>query len=89
MKITVKDVGEFEVKDISYSEARTIHRENTKIFWGKTETEINPDQYYDLLEKVKKLSGVKESDFKGLSMVEVDSVLQQILMEYTGLNPKT
>ena len=37
MKIQVKDVGEFEVKDISYGEARQLHRENAKTFWNMNE----------------------------------------------------
>ena len=90
MKIKVKDVGEFEVKDISYSEARTLHRQNAKVFWGGADdpTNVDADEYYNMLEKVRELSGISDKELKKYSMVQVDVILQQVLMEYTGLNPK-
>ena len=39
---------------------------------------IDADSYYDLLEKVKKISGIKDSELNKHSMVEVDLILQQI-----------
>ena len=90
MKIEVKDIGTFEVKDISYGEARELHKQNAKVFWGGADdaTQVDPDEYYELLEKTRKLSGIKDEELKKFSMVQVDVILQQILMEYTGLNPK-
>ena len=79
----VKALGEeYQVKDITYKERRDLHRLNAKAFWdGK----INPDSYYDVLEKVAEISGLGEEDFKDLSMVEVDQVLQQVFTDYMGL----
>jgi hypothetical protein len=81
MKVKALD-KEYQVKDITYKERRDLHRLNAKAFWdGK----INPDSYYDVLEKVAEISGLGEEDFKDLSMVEVDQVLQQVFTEYMGL----
>lgn len=89
MKIEVKDVGEFEVKDISYKNSRYLYEKNTKIFLGKTEEEIDIDQYYKFLEEVRVMSGIKEDDLKKYSMPQVDTILQTVLMEYVGINPKS
>ena len=72
----VKALGEeYQVKDITYKERRELHRLNAKAFWdGK----INPDNYYDVLEKVAEIAGLTEKDFKSLSMVEGDQVLQEV-----------
>ena len=79
----VKALGkEYQVKDITYKERRDLHRLNAKAFWdGK----INPDNYYDVLEKVAEISGLGEKDFKDLSMVEIDQVLQEVFTQYMGL----
>ena len=84
MKVKALD-KEYQVKDITYKERRGLHRLNAKAFWdGK----INPDNYYDVLEKVAEISGLTEKDFKDLSMVEVDQLLQAILTSYLGLEKK-
>ena len=79
----VKALGEeYQVKDITYKERRDLHRLNAKAFWdGK----INPDNYYDVLEKVAEISGLGEKDFKDLSMVEIDQVLQEVFTQYMVL----
>ncbi len=79
----VKALGkEYQVKDISYKQRRDLHKVNAKAFWdGK----IDPESYYDVLEKVAEISGLGEKDFKDLSMVEVDQVLQQVFSDYMGL----
>lgn len=79
----VKALGkEYQVKDITYKERRELHRINAKAFWdGK----VDPENYYDILEKVAEISGLGEADFKGLSMVEVDQVLQEVFTNYMGL----
>ena len=79
----VKALGkEYQVKDITYKERRDLHRLNAKALWdGK----INPDNYYDVLEKVAEISGLGEKDFKDLSMVEIDQVLQEVFTQYMGL----
>lgn len=90
MKIKVLEIGEFEINDISYSKARELHKENAKVFWsgGEDMSHVNADDYYALLEKVLDYSGIPEKELKKYSMVQVDQILQQCLMEYTGLNPK-
>ena len=89
MKVQVKDVGEFEVKNISYSEARQLHRENAKTFWNMNEGDnVDPDKYYELIEKVKELSGIKDGVLKEYNMIQVDQILQSVLLHYTGLDPK-
>ena len=79
----VKALGEeYQVKDITYKERRDLHRLNAKAFWdGK----INPDNYYDVLEKVAEISGLGEKDFKDLSMVEIDQVLHEVFTQYMGV----
>jgi|ETNmetMinimDraft_23_1059889.scaffolds.fasta_scaffold01190_10 hypothetical protein len=88
MKVTIKGLGDFEVKDLPYKTARQLHRKNSRVFWGKSEEDVNPDEYYDLLEEVRELSGLKDVELNKLTMLEVDQLLQQILMDYLGLNPK-
>tara|TARA_R100001510_G_C7582588_1_gene155052 strand:+ start:37 stop:303 length:267 start_codon:yes stop_codon:yes gene_type:complete len=82
----IKALGKkYEIKEITYKERRELHRINAKAFWdGK----INPDNYYDVLEKVAEISGLGEQNFKGLSMIEVDQVLQAVFNEYMGLEKK-
>ncbi len=76
---------EFKVKDISYEERRELHRLNAVSFWsGK----VDPDKYYDLLEKVATISGLTEEDFKGLSMTDIDIVLQEVFTKYMGMSKK-
>ena len=79
----VKALGkEYQVKDITYKERRDLHRLNAKAFWdGK----VNPDNYYDVLEKVAEISGLGEDDFKSLSMTEIDQILQELFTQYMGL----
>ena len=82
----IKALGKkYKIKEITYKERRELHRLNAKAFWdGK----INPDNYYDVLEKTAEISGLGEKDFKGLTMIEIDKVLQQIFTQYMGLEKK-
>ena len=82
----IKALGKtFKIKDITYKERRELHRINAKAFWdGK----INPDSYYDVLEKVAEISGLGEQEFKGLTMIEIDQVLQATFTSYMGLEKK-
>tara|TARA_B100001939_G_scaffold130285_1_gene113077 strand:+ start:713 stop:979 length:267 start_codon:yes stop_codon:yes gene_type:complete len=82
----IKALGkEYNIKEITYKERRELHRLNAKAFWdGK----INPDNYYDVLERVAEIAGVGETELNGLSMTEVDQVLQTIFKEYMGLEKK-
>jgi hypothetical protein len=80
----IKALGkEYEIKEITYKERRDLHRINATAFWdGK----VKPDNYYDVLEKVAEISGLGEADFEGLSMVEIDQVLQEVFTAYMGLS---
>ena len=82
----IKALGkEYNIKEITYKERRELHRLNAKAFWdGK----INPDNYYDVLERVAEIAGIGETELNGLSMTEVDQVLQTIFKEYMGLEKK-
>lgn len=76
---------DWEIKDATYKQRREIYRLNVKAFWdGK----VNPDLYYQVLEKCAEVSGLTDSDFKDLSMVEVDELLQAVLTNYLGLEKK-
>ena len=72
----------WEIADISYKDRRQVYQLNVKAFWdGK----IDPDRYYEVLDKIFDLSGLTEQDVKGLSMPEVDQLLQAILTAFLGL----
>ncbi len=81
MKIKALDRN-WNVNDITYSERRKIYQMNVKAFW---KGEVDPDEYYKVLEKVAEISGLKEKDFEKLSMTEVDQLLQAVLTNYLGL----
>ena len=84
MKIKAID-KDWDINDATYRQRRDIYRINVKAFWdGK----VNPDLYYEVLEKCAEVAGLKEEDFKDLSMVEVDQLLQAVLTSYLGLEKK-
>jgi hypothetical protein len=84
MKVNALD-RDWEVRDITYSQKRELHAMNAKVWWaGKQDVEA----YYKLLGKVEEYSGLGPKDFDGLSMVEIDQVLQAVFIEYLGLSPK-
>lgn len=89
MKVVVKKIGEFEVNNIPYKEARKLYQKNLKIFHNKKEEDIDTDGFYAFLEEVRVISGISEEDLTKYSMPEVDTILQTVLMEYCGLNPKS
>tara|TARA_R100000808_G_C2082639_1_gene105969 strand:+ start:363 stop:629 length:267 start_codon:yes stop_codon:yes gene_type:complete len=73
---------DWEIKDVSYKDRRELYQLNVKAFWdGK----VDPDPYYEVLEKVFELSGLTEKDVEDLPMPEVDQLLQAILGAYLGL----
>ena len=75
----------FDIKDISYKERRELYIVNVKAFWNN---EVNPDKYYEVLEKCAEISGLNDMDLEGLSMPEIDQLLQKILTAYLGLEKK-
>jgi len=79
---------EWEVKNPTYKEKRELWKLNTMTFEGD---KMNQDKYFQLLERVEEISGlrpedyVKKSDDK-LAMSDIDSLLQQIFLSYMGLS---
>ena len=84
MKVKALD-REWEVKDITFAQKRKLHALNAGVFW---ESKPSSDEYYKLLEKVLEYSELKEFDFKDLSMVEIDQILQSVFIAYLGLSGK-
>jgi hypothetical protein len=79
------DKKEYDVKDCTYKQRRKLHKLNALVWWGG---EIDVEKYYDLLEVVQDISGLTESDLKGLEMSQVDQVLQSVFVNYLGLGKK-
>ncbi len=79
------DKKEYDVKDCTYKQRRKLHKLNALVWWGG---EIDVEKYYDLLEVVYDISGLAESDFKGLEMSQIDQVLQSVFVNYLGLEKK-
>ncbi len=76
---------EWDVQECTYKQRREIHKLNALVWWGG---EMNVDKYYDLLEKVHEISGIKDSDFGDMEMADVDKVLQAVFVSYLGLEKK-
>ena len=79
------DKKEYDVKDCTYKNRRKLHKLNALVWWGG---EMDVEKYYDLLEQVYDISGLTESDFKGLEMSQIDQVLQSVFVNYLGLEKK-
>ena len=79
------DKKEYDVKDCTYKQRRKLHKLNALVWWGG---EMDVEKYYDLLEQVYDISGLAESDFKGLEMSQIDQVLQSVFVNYLGLEKK-
>ena len=79
------DKKEYDVKDCTYKNRRKLHKLNALVWWRG---EIDVEKYYDLLEQVYDISGLTESDFKGLEMSQIDQVLQSVFVNYLGLEKK-
>jgi hypothetical protein len=84
MKVSVEDVGDFEVNDLTYRQERDLRRYNSKIWWNKSAEELSADEYFDLLDKVEEMSGIDEKTLSKYKGNDVDKILQAILMEYIG-----
>ena len=64
MRIQALD-RDWDINDITYKERREIYHLNVKAFWdGK----VVPDLYYEVLEKCAEVSGLKEEDFKFITI---------------------
>ena len=79
---------EWEVKNPTYKEKRELWKLNTMTFIGE---ELNQDKYFELLERVEEISGLKPEDYvskddEKLGMANIDSLLQQIFLSYMGLS---
>ena len=87
MKVKMFD-KEWEVKNPTYKEKRELWKLNTMTFVGE---ELNQDKYFELLERVEEISGLKPEDYVNkdddkLGMNNIDSLLQQIFLSYMGLS---
>jgi hypothetical protein len=87
MKVKMFD-KEWEVKNPTYKEKRELWKLNTMTFVGE---ELNQDKYFELLERVEEISGLKPEDYvskddEKLGMANIDSLLQQIFLSYMGLS---
>ena len=87
MKVKMFD-KEWEVKNPTYKEKRELWKLNTMTF---ERDKINQDKYFQLLEKVEEISGLKPEDYvkkngDELAMANIDSLLQQIFLSYMGLS---
>jgi len=79
---------EWEVKNPTYKEKRELWKLNTMTF---DEGKINQDKYFQLLERVEEITGLKPEDYVNkngdeLAMAKIDSLLQQIFLSYIGLS---
>lgn len=76
---------EWEVKSITYKEKRELWQLSLNAFQdGKP----NQDEYFKLLNRVEKISGLSEKDLEKLPMNDVDALLQEIYSQYMGLAKK-
>jgi len=89
MKVSVEGIGDFTVNDLTYRQERELRRFNSKLWWHKTADDLTADEYFDMLDKVEKLSGIEEKILKKYTGTEVDTILQKILMEYIGDTEQT
>jgi len=76
---------EWEVNNPTFKQRRELHKINARV-WRSEEMDI--DTYFYLLERVMEISGLGEEDFNGLSMVDIDTVLQSIFLEYLNTSKK-
>ena len=76
---------EWVINECTYGERRELQRMNAKAFWNPKKPDL--DSYYDMLNRVSEIAGLGEKEFKGISMTDVDEVLQACFMEYVGLSP--
>tara|TARA_R100001082_G_scaffold1376_1_gene1139 strand:- start:402 stop:677 length:276 start_codon:yes stop_codon:yes gene_type:complete len=89
--LTIKwNKKDWEIKDIVFSDKRKLHMLNAMCFQDE---KINQKQYYKLLEEVRDMAGYGDGTenlkkLKEFTMVQVDTFLQTVLMEYLGLNAK-
>jgi hypothetical protein len=87
MKVKMFD-KEWEINNPTYKEKRELWKLNTMAF---EKDELNQDKYFELLETVEKISGIKPEDYVNkdgdeLGMANIDSLLQQIFLSYMGLS---
>jgi len=89
--ITIKwNKKDWVIEDITFSDKRKLHMLNAMCFQGE---KINQEQYYGLLEEVRKMAGYGDGTenlekLSQLTMVQVDTFLQTVLMQYLGLAGK-
>ena len=83
----VKALGkDWEVKNPTYKEKRELHYLSMETV--DKDNSLVKKAYAKVLNRVEELSGLKEEDFKDLSMIEVDELLNAIHKSYEGLDVK-
>ena len=82
----VKALGkEWNVNDCTHRERRNLHFLNLEIW---VDGKQNVKAYGKLLDEVERISGLSEDHFKGMSMADIDKVLQAIFIDYFSLSKK-
>ena len=80
---------EWEVNELSFAERRKIYRKIAVDYANKKDGDpIDVDHYFEMIDEVMEASGLKEDDFEGCSMLEIDTVIQAVMFSYTGLSGK-
>jgi|TARA_R100001463_G_scaffold21577_1_gene51743 hypothetical protein len=92
MKVNFND-HVYEVKDINYKQKRNLWRMSLLAFPNLENQDPNQEAYYNMLDKVEELSGLKEDSYvnakdEKLSMAEIDLLLQEVYSQYMGLSKK-
>ena len=74
---------EWNVNDCTHGERRDLHFLNIEI-WVTGKQDVKA--YGKLLSEVEKISGLDPDDFKGMSMTDIDLLLQAIFLEYQTIS---
>jgi|TARA_Y100000310_G_scaffold3165_1_gene4083 hypothetical protein len=80
---------EWNVNDLSFAQRRKIYKKIAKNYANmKKGDPVDVDTYFETIDEVIKVSGLKEADFEGLSMIQIDEVVQAVMFAYTGMSGK-
>ena len=84
MKVKMYD-REWDTNPITYKQKRELWQLSINAFRDDRD---NQDDYFKLINRVEELSGLTEKDMNGLSMAQIDMLLQQVFTDYMGLEKK-
>ncbi len=81
---------EWKIKALAYRQKRELWQGSIQAF---PEGEIDQNKYFELMNKVEELSGLKEADYikddkTPLTMAEIDLLVQEIFTQYMGMEKK-